>query len=48
MLNLINKKKTRAEKNGDKDRKALSKLLSNAVYSEIMENVKKKEWISDS
>ena len=35
-------KKTRAEKNGDKDRKALSKLLSNAVYSEIMENVKKK------
>ena len=35
-------KRTWAEKNGDKDRKALFKLLSNAVYGEIMENVKKR------
>ena len=33
-------KKTRAEKNGDKDGKALYKLMNNVVYVEIMENLR--------
>ena len=33
-------KRTRAEKNGDKDGKALYKLMKNVVYVEIMENLR--------
>ena len=34
------KKRIEAEKNGDKDGKALFKLMNNAVYSKTMENLK--------
>ena len=37
MLNSTNKK-IEAEKNGDKDGKALHKLVNNAVYGKRMEN----------
>ena len=37
-LNPENRKE--AEQNGDKDRKAMYKLINNAVYSKIMENLR--------
>ena len=40
MSNLTQTKIIEAEKNGDKDGKALSKLLSNAVYGKTMENLR--------
>ena len=33
-------KKNRSRKNGDKDRKALYKLMSNSVYRKAMENLR--------
>ena len=37
-----NKKRIKAEKNGDKDGKALYKLVGNAVYRKAMENLRSK------
>ena len=40
MSNLTHKKKIEAEKNGDKDGKALYKLINNAVYGKTMKNLR--------
>ena len=40
MSNLINKKRTEAEKNDNKDRRVLYKLVNNAIYNKTMENLR--------
>ena len=40
MLNSTHKKRTKAEKNGDKDKKGLCKLMSNTVFRKIIENLR--------
>ena len=40
MLNSTHTKRIEAEKNGDKDGKALYKLMKNAVYRKTMENLR--------
>ena len=37
-MNSTHKKESKQKKNGDKDGKALSKLISNAAYGKAMEN----------
>ena len=39
---LNTQKRIEAEKNGDKDGKAFYKLMNNAVYRKIMENLRKR------
>ena len=39
MLNLTHTKRIEAEKNGDKDGKALYKLMNNAVYTKTMKSL---------
>ena len=40
MLNSTQKKGIEAEKNGDKNRKALYKLMNNAIYRKTIENLR--------
>ena len=40
MSNVIHKKRIEAEKNGDKEGKALYKLMNNAVYDKTIKNLK--------
>ena len=40
MWNSIYKKRIETEKNGDKDRKALYRLMNNTAYRKTMENVR--------
>ena len=42
MSNLTHKKRIEARKNGDIDRKALCKLMNNAVHGKTMGNLKNK------
>ena len=39
------RKKIEAEQNGDKDGKALHKLMNNAVYRKAMENLRNKIYV---
>ena len=39
MSNLIHKKRIKAEKNGERDRKVLHNLMNNAVHRKIMDRI---------
>ena len=45
MSRLIHKKRTEAEKNGDKDVKAQYGLMSNAVYGKTMETLRNRIYV---